>query len=221
MFWANLCAIRNRGDRASLRGTGKNYAYDALTRMYDCPVQHAPLAHKFTGKERDNESGLDNFGARYFSSQFGRFMSLDLPSYANHKNPQTWNLYTYSLNNPVTFRDTDGHKNRFVQTTSSSARRTLPPQRRMLWRDSRGGSILVGNTDAERPVELAARLSLDTSAFRTAGLVSQERICGLLARRSEKCRPLSLRGLHGRCLVPRRIRELRALTSGPTGQIKD
>jgi hypothetical protein len=32
---------------------------------YDCPVKHGPLTHKFTGKERDSESNLDNFGARY------------------------------------------------------------------------------------------------------------------------------------------------------------
>jgi len=65
---------------------------------------------KFTGKERDTESGLDNFGARYFTSSMGRFMTPDSPSYSNHKNPQSWNLYAYSLNNPVTFRDADGHK---------------------------------------------------------------------------------------------------------------
>src|SRR5262249_15221182 len=33
--------------------------------------------YKFTGKERDTESGLDNFGARYDSSSMGRFMSPD------------------------------------------------------------------------------------------------------------------------------------------------
>ena len=33
--------------------------------------------HKFTGKERDGESGLDNFGARYLTSSIGRFMSPD------------------------------------------------------------------------------------------------------------------------------------------------
>ena len=63
-----------------LRGTSsQTYAYDALTYMYDCPVRHAPLVHKFTGKERDSESGLDNFGARYDSSQYGRFMTPDEP----------------------------------------------------------------------------------------------------------------------------------------------
>jgi RHS repeat-associated protein len=68
-----------------------------------------PQNYKFTGKERD-ETNLDNFGARYDSSQYGRFMTPDSPSYSNHKNPQSWNLYAYALNNPVTFRAADGHK---------------------------------------------------------------------------------------------------------------
>jgi RHS repeat-associated protein len=70
----------------------------------------APTPAFFTGKERDSESGNDYFGARYYGSTIGRFMTPDSPSYSNHKNPQTWNLYAYSLNNPVTFRDADGHK---------------------------------------------------------------------------------------------------------------
>jgi RHS repeat-associated protein len=49
-----------------------------------------------TGKERDSESGLDNFGARYDSSSMGRFMTPDSPSYSNHKNPQSWNLYAFA-----------------------------------------------------------------------------------------------------------------------------
>jgi len=31
--------------------------------------------HKFTGKERDSETGLDNFGARHLGSSMGQFMS--------------------------------------------------------------------------------------------------------------------------------------------------
>jgi RHS repeat-associated protein len=69
-----------------------------------------PNHYKFTGKERDAESGLDNFGARYDASSMGRFMTPDSPSYSNHRNPQSWNLYAYALNNPVTFKDADGHK---------------------------------------------------------------------------------------------------------------
>ena len=70
---------------------------------------------KFTGKERDPESGLDNFGARYDSSSMGRFMSPDwsddpdpIPN-ADLGNPQTLNLYAYVGNNPVNFTDDDGH----------------------------------------------------------------------------------------------------------------
>jgi RHS repeat-associated protein len=70
----------------------------------------AQMIQWFTGKERDAETGLDYFGARYFSGAQGRFTSPDSPSYANRKNPQTWNLYAYALNNPVTFADADGHE---------------------------------------------------------------------------------------------------------------
>jgi RHS repeat-associated protein len=56
-----------------------------------------------TGKERDAESGNDYFGARYYASSMGRFMSPD-PSgleYADPHNPQSLNLYSYVLNNPL------------------------------------------------------------------------------------------------------------------------
>jgi RHS repeat-associated protein len=64
----------------------------------------------FTGKERDAATGLDNFGARYNSSSFGRFMSPD-PKPITKKllaNPQDLNLYSYVVNNPVANLDPDG-----------------------------------------------------------------------------------------------------------------
>lgn len=63
----------------------------------------------FTGKERDSESGLDNFGARYDSSSIGRFMSPDPANIGvNRLNPQSWNAYSYSLNNPLSLTDPTG-----------------------------------------------------------------------------------------------------------------
>jgi RHS repeat-associated protein len=63
----------------------------------------------FTGKERDSESGLDYFGARYFGSALGRFTSPDpLMASAHASNPQSWNRYAYALNNPLRFVDPDG-----------------------------------------------------------------------------------------------------------------
>ena len=64
----------------------------------------------FSGKQRDGESGLDNFGARYYNSTMGRFMSPDPSglSYADPNNPQSLNLYSYVLNNPLTNVDPTG-----------------------------------------------------------------------------------------------------------------
>ncbi len=61
------------------------------------------------GKERDAESGLDYFGARYFSGPQGRFTSPDEPlSDQFEEDPQSWNLYAYTRNNPLRFTDPTG-----------------------------------------------------------------------------------------------------------------
>ena len=71
--------------------------------------------YKFTGKERDTESGNDYFEARYYSSAMGRFMSPDWSAkeepvpYAKLDDPQTLNLYSYVGNNPLSRADKDGH----------------------------------------------------------------------------------------------------------------
>ncbi|HZL26960.1 MAG TPA: RHS repeat-associated core domain-containing protein [Acidobacteriaceae bacterium] len=70
---------------------------------------------RYTGKERDAESGLDYFGARYYASNMGRWMSPDWAEspeavpYAKLANPQSLNLYGYALNNPLSKSDPDGH----------------------------------------------------------------------------------------------------------------
>ncbi len=96
----------------SLRRLAKRptHAYDALTRMYDGSVQHAPLPYKFTGKERDSESGLDNFGARYDSSSMGRFMTPDPIVITTERlyDPQQLNAYSYVRNNPTRLVDPTG-----------------------------------------------------------------------------------------------------------------
>jgi len=71
--------------------------------------------HHFTGKERDTESGLDYFFARYFTSDLARFMTPDWAGkpiavpYASFRDPQSLNLYEYVGNNPNTGIDLDGH----------------------------------------------------------------------------------------------------------------
>jgi RHS repeat-associated protein len=73
--------------------------------------------YKFTSKERDTESNLDNFGARYDSSILGRFMSPDpkILSIRHIANPQKWNKYSYVLNNPLALFDPNGMEEVTIQ----------------------------------------------------------------------------------------------------------
>ena len=84
------------------------------------------IRQQFTSKERDLETGLDYFLARYYSSIQGRFTSPDEftggpdelyyfvsdassnPTfYADLENPQSFNKYQYSYNNPLRYTDSD------------------------------------------------------------------------------------------------------------------
>ena len=74
-----------------------------------------PNHYKFTGKERDSESNLDNFGARYYGFTMGRFLTPDWAArptsvpYAVFGDPQSLNLYGYVRNDPVSRADANGH----------------------------------------------------------------------------------------------------------------
>src|SRR5262249_38247027 len=66
---------------------------------------------KFTSKERDSESSLDYFDARYFSSAQGRFTGVDPVSIgagAKRRDPQSWNGYSYTRDNPLLYTDSTG-----------------------------------------------------------------------------------------------------------------
>jgi RHS repeat-associated protein len=73
-------------------------------------MRPAVCASRSTGKERDSESGNDYAVARYFSSQYGRFLTLDPAGLGavDPANPQSWNRYAYVMNNPLAATDPTG-----------------------------------------------------------------------------------------------------------------
>jgi RHS repeat-associated protein len=67
-----------------------------------------PTDKKFTGQRLDN-TGLYYYGARYYDASIGRFISPDT-IISNPANPQSYNRYSYCLNNPLKYRDPSGHR---------------------------------------------------------------------------------------------------------------
>jgi RHS repeat-associated protein len=105
------------------------------------PGAHNPNTRRFTGHERDFETGLDYMGARYFASFDARFLSVD-PSPGNLENPQSQNRYNYTLNNPLKFVDPSGKmeastRSAFLAHTGFSA----PDERNAHLAGLRGGVL--------------------------------------------------------------------------------
>ncbi len=98
------------GERAYLSSSGNNY--------------------KFTSKERDTESGLDDFAARFYTSNYGRFISADDSKYMKAADPQTFNLYSYVSNNPINAVDPTGHSEKWANR----------------FKEMQGGGIADGDT---------------------------------------------------------------------------
>ena len=88
-------------------------AIGCMVMVGSAPQARKPSVREFT--ERRRETGLDYFGARYFSGAQGRFTSPDWSArpepvpYADLTDPQTLNLYAYVRNNPLNRVDSDGH----------------------------------------------------------------------------------------------------------------
>lgn len=86
-----------------------------MTQSFVCASDLRLAPSRSTGKERDAESGNDYFGARYYASTMGRFLSPDWSAkaepvpYAKLDDPQSLNLYAYVRNNPLSRVDPDGH----------------------------------------------------------------------------------------------------------------
>ncbi|MEZ5307874.1 MAG: RHS repeat-associated core domain-containing protein [Pyrinomonadaceae bacterium] len=67
------------------------------------------IRQKFTGYQKDEETGLDFAEARMYENRHGRFTAVDpLLASGFSRNPQTNNRYSYVSNRPFAFRDPTG-----------------------------------------------------------------------------------------------------------------
>jgi RHS repeat-associated protein len=94
--------------------------------------------HRFAGKERDEETGLIYFGARYYAPWLARWTAPDPAETAEGPNP-----YVYVANNPVIFTDpSGGEKQKFNDETKrrliEHGNRAKAMQRRMKARPGKG-----------------------------------------------------------------------------------
>src|SRR5580693_8266021 len=94
-----------------------------MTLPLACPLSEASArASISTGKERDAESGNDYFGARYYASTMGRFLTPDSARYSGLSDPQSLNLYSYVGNHPTFLIDPDGRCWQWAQKLCDAAK---------------------------------------------------------------------------------------------------
>jgi RHS repeat-associated protein len=129
-----------------------------------CTGASDPSPLHYTGKMRDSETQLDYYGARYYSSTAGHWMSPDWASkptavpYANFGDPQSLNLYGMVTGNPVSKQDSDGHKLMDYLTGWSSA----------------GGTAGGGGGNIDPPITTSTTMFLAGFAFTTSTTTYQD-----------------------------------------------
>ena len=96
------------GSVASTSQWGSGFSISSNTLGLSASLYDGRVRPRSTGKERDTESGNDYFGARYYASTMGRFMSPDSGIDQHPEDPQSWNLYAYGRNNPLVLVDPSG-----------------------------------------------------------------------------------------------------------------
>jgi RHS repeat-associated protein len=134
--------------------------------------QDPPFRQRFTGKERDSETGLDYFGARYMSSAQGRMTSPDPVFFQAEMltDPQRFNLYAYGRNNPLRFVDPSGEKIELTGDTEEERERQLDAIRNSV--GAQAGAMLVAKQDENGSYYV--EIEGDVSAFKKTNAAAAE-----------------------------------------------
>ena len=161
---------------------------------YPGPQVTARERKLFTGKERDAETGLDYFGARYYEARIGRFTTVDPVTNLEGSlvDPRKWNRYAYVLNNPLRYIDKDGR-----EEDGAYALYLIREQVRRL-----GGDAAVAQMDRRNAImglSIAGGLAAGALAAEAAPpmMALGQRLLGWLGDKLERAEP-ALAGPSGR-----------------------
>jgi RHS repeat-associated protein len=137
---------------------------------------------KFTGKERDAETGLDYFGARYFSGAQGRYTSPD-PIAGLLANPQSLNKYAYVINNPLIATDPTGMKINWINDDDRKHKEKLKQaQQRQRDYEKRMDQLRKSSDPRDRAVAATYdRLQASSTVFRVTADSSQSSASGMIS----------------------------------------
>jgi RHS repeat-associated protein len=103
----HLGSLRAETDEAGNRTVKRDYYAFGIEQQGYAASSEAATARQFTSAEKGFFNGLDSMMARFNSGNAGRFLSPD-PILGNAMNPQSWNRYSFVLNNPLSYTDPSG-----------------------------------------------------------------------------------------------------------------
>ncbi len=127
-------------------------------------------AQKFTAKERDAETGLDYFGARYLMAGQGRFGSPDVPLVDQHvEDPQSWNLYSYARNNPQLFVDPTGQRIQIHGDTEEERQKGLEALTSNLRKEAKSRVSIGSEKDKNGVTRYFVKIGGDLGEFMNIG----------------------------------------------------
>ena len=100
VYWDDFTVYHGKTNVVS---TQDYYPFGLTFNSYERTAS-TPNKYKYNGKELQEETGLYDYGARYFDPAIARFINIDPAS----DNYQSWTPYHYVMNNPIIFIDPTG-----------------------------------------------------------------------------------------------------------------
>jgi RHS repeat-associated protein len=149
--------------------------------------------YRFAGHERDQRTGYDFMHARYYAPMAGQFFSVDPGRDYDFSHPQSFNLYAYVRNNPITQSDPDGRKVALSNVTAEEAAALLEDLERITgldleWKDGvlavAGDKTKAAGGSATARNDLLAAINAEETIFVRGG-----RLGGALADTPGKASP--------------------------------